>query len=564
MRWGLALSLTVMILALTPTASIVYWVESNSEVIYSGPGYSVVYRPSLIDTLKKFRDVRIRLEVVDEKGRPLTFSALFSGPSTRGVVELGSATGKGYAVKIIEWKYVDREIDGGILPLMRPISGVGVLVLISTLMEERGEKYVAVDAVSIPLIPKKAEGKEISVTVKFKPIAKYYIGKTERASEGQTSGYPQWRLARTLYMSDRHEYIPLIITKLNEHLVEYASLIRHRFNVILYKMYSPFIGFDVSLGFAMGSTSPLIVSAGPGYIMFAELYDHWVHGVYCDSYLNHTGGVAKVWCDILMSGIMHTQCWSRHENVSPFTGDVMFSTGILGRVWLAEYKLTGREGKSETPFDGSVFAIWLIPLIINGANIYGWFEIEDNPSSPNTTTGRIVKILEENMLIRYKRAKTRVLGWGYTLDIRHEICSFEPPKWRFEILEHLEHMLWYTFRAQPDLYRLSEALGIYERGEWRFGAIIPVGAMVASKLEKVLEPEVFRLVSALGVAYETGSKPRSDCHVYYSYVDTSFTTEIPYGVFFGYYAELSADYWYKRGNTHMPAPLLIVEPVPGD
>ncbi|MDM7275091.1 MAG: hypothetical protein P3X22_003075 [Thermoprotei archaeon] len=243
----LALSVAAVILALTPASTLVYWVEGGSEIIHSSPAYTVVYKPSFLDALTRSNDTTLKIEVRDERGRPLTFAALLSGPTSDSVIEVGRVSGKGYAVKSIG-KYV-AEVRKVLMKANSDPerSGMGMLILLSTIIEEDGEYYAAADAVSIPIIPGKAVGKEIVATIKFKPIMKFKVkdeGGSGRQPQGPSATIIErcdvgseiyycylWELSEVLYttpirttvsgnriVETEWDYIPVAITKLDNSL----------------------------------------------------------------------------------------------------------------------------------------------------------------------------------------------------------------------------------------------------------------------------------------------------------------------------------------------------------
>ncbi|MFN4045836.1 MAG: hypothetical protein ACK4H7_00665, partial [Acidilobaceae archaeon] len=313
----LALSAAVTIIALTPLSSLIFWVEGSSEVVYSGLDYDITYKPSLLNLITKSNETRVRLEVRDASGRPLKFMALLSGPTSETVIEVGHVSGKGYAVKSIG-RYVEevrkalREANSD-----PERSGLGMLILISTIIEENGEKYAAADAVSIPIIPGKAVGKDIVVSVKFKPIMKYKIGESEEPENNKIAlkeeAEPpekirkctyefrvgemcsEWRLAEVLYTTQLRyirpdlvvgwDYIPVAITELNNFIGSKTKEILHYLGITLRKADIAYVDFAMSMGWTRWGILTLY-APGSGYTIYIkrDLQFETIHESECKIY----------------------------------------------------------------------------------------------------------------------------------------------------------------------------------------------------------------------------------------------------------------------------------------
>ncbi|MFN4046667.1 MAG: hypothetical protein ACK4H7_04935, partial [Acidilobaceae archaeon] len=221
------LPLAITITALIIAVPLVYWLEAGSETIYDGLSYSVTYKLSVLDKLTGSSGTRIKLIVLDELGKPLTFTALLSGPSSEGIIEVASVSGRGYAVVDVSayTLEVKRVLEGVNSDPGR--SGLGVLILISTIVGDNEGEYAAVGAVSVPVIPDKAVGRDIIVTVKFRPVMKYRVGDAG-------GGYLGWRLADVLYATKpgSWDYVPVAAITLSERVGSNVVLIHGSLGII--------------------------------------------------------------------------------------------------------------------------------------------------------------------------------------------------------------------------------------------------------------------------------------------------------------------------------------------
>ncbi|MDM7275742.1 MAG: hypothetical protein P3X22_006480 [Thermoprotei archaeon] len=401
----LALPIATIILASTLAASIVYWVEGGSEIVYSSLGHTVIYKPSLLNAITGSNETRIRVEVRDALGRPLTFAASLSGPTFENVTSLGVISGKGSAAKGIG-KYVSQ-----VRKLLRDVnsdpkaSGVGLLLLITTVIEEGGEYYAAVDAVSAPIIPDKAVGKEIKVIVTFKPIVKYKIETRGKVNNQVQSPPPKiekgcfelecyyYELAEILYvtptrkvdgMTVNTEYIPVAITKLDQDIGSKTSFIRHSFELRFIEGWLVEIILGMSIGFKTGPTSITISTPGASYII--------------KSPENKT--IYKVGCTIYSTRITtdDSACATlgRAYPANKSTGDVIFSTGFLGRIWVASYKLIADNGLNKYVIRDNDTATWLVPAFNDRGEIIASWELDDYPNDGIGVTENTLKSFNYN------------------------------------------------------------------------------------------------------------------------------------------------------------------------
>ncbi|MFN4046738.1 MAG: hypothetical protein ACK4H7_05305, partial [Acidilobaceae archaeon] len=97
-----------------------------------------------------------------------------------------------------------------------------------------------------------------------------------------------------------------------------------------------------------------------------------------------------------------------------FTGDVLFSTGFQGRIWLVKYKYVyvDRLGY-ENVLNDNVIAVWMEPRFNEYGKIVADWEVDDNPNDGLGVTENVLKILRQNITYVYV---SKEYG-GYALDV---------------------------------------------------------------------------------------------------------------------------------------------------
>ncbi len=429
---ALALSIAAIILALTPMSTLTFWVESGSETIYSSPGYTVVYKPNILSKITRSNETRVKIEVYDERGRPISFAALLSGPTKDNVIEVAHVSGKGGATASIG-KYV-AEVRKTLKQANSDPerSGLGMLILISTIIEENGEHYAAADMVSASIIPGKAIGKDIVVSVKFKPVIKHKIG-GGGGSEAQPQDPPRtithycvygsnyencylWKLDEVLYVTQLRyvgeqvigwDYIPVAITILDNNIGSKASQIVHYYEITLNRTDVAFVRFTLSLGWNTGRGISVYVP-GPGYEYYIkrDLRTETIYKVLCDIKSTLSSEDSKC-----------TYLWNDNSApplpVSKFTGDVIASTGFYGMMWSVKYKYVSVDWLGrESIIQDNVVAVWIEPRFNEYGKIVMGVEVDDNPNDGIGITERTLRELGQN--ITYKSLKEPLSGL-YTL-----------------------------------------------------------------------------------------------------------------------------------------------------
>ncbi len=533
----LALPIVAIILALTPMSSLVSWVEGGSETVYSGPSYTVIYKPNLLNTLTRSNETRVIVEVQDESGRPVGFTALLSGPASRGAVEVGNVSGKGYGVKgigkyVSEVKRVLRELNSD-----PERSGLGMLILLSTIIEEAGEYYAAADAISVPIIPGKAVGKDVIVKVTFKPIMKYKVrgeNTSTRHYEEQSATTPPsritdycvligpnysyfcyyWRLEEVIYESSKYEYVPVAITFLDSKTGNTAGFIIEELEIILTRGSVEYVSFDLSLGFNLNDKISF-VAPGPGYTykIGGSINTETIYRATCE--IHSTSSPYGSVCRRLWG--TPGRPWENFT-VSKFTGDVLVSLGFRGKMWLLRYAYVyERPGYIEVVND-KVVALWLAPTFNDYGKIWAWWEVDDYPNDSRGAAEKLLKNLESSNAIAY------------------QLIDFD------------------KFREYSLLIR---TIYDHSRASQWFGIGIPIGALILAIGGVSLPVALAAIVTSLAVGIEAGSVT---VKIYegYNYFRVSFFTYDYTGI---YYAKFTNTYVIKEeDNAEKVVPLMVFKP----
>ncbi len=553
---ALVLSIVTVILALAPLSSLTFWVESGSEVVYSRPNYEVVYKNSFLNALTGSNETRVRIEVQDRSGRPVVFVALLSGPTSKGVVEVGNMSGKGYAVKPIG-KYVSE-----VRRLLRELnsdhesSGLGILVLLSTIIEENGEHYAAADAVTIPIIPGKAVGKEIIVKIKFTPIMKHKIeGKTaSKNSEEQSQTTPPptithyctyyegqgfgpycyyWKLVETIYEtpSNTPDYIPMAITLLDSWTGRGTEYVQHSFTIALIKGKVEYVSFTPTLGFRDPVTKAITFYVpGPGYIKYREesvtteiLYDIQCmfhsksspHQSIC-YYLKGPGGAG-----------------TGYRYLSNFEGDAILSTGLRGKMWLARYAYLAGYPRidSGSVLDDKVLYMWIVPLFNENKKIVFDCEVDDRWGDNAGIAERTLNWLKN--AINYKYIDSSI--GGYPLSVLQIYIDSGASSW------------------------LGAAIAL---GALILDILVTKGAL--SALSPALREILYAILPGMVMGLESG-EATSQLYLNFGKFYIQLLPSYAYDYVNAFYGEMKDSYIIKaEENAKRRAPLMVFVPRTGD
>ncbi len=547
----LALPVVFMFLALTPMSSLTFWVEGGSETIYSSPGFTVTYKPSILEALTRSNETRVKIEVKDHAGRPMNFKALLSGPGVEGVVDVGSVAGKGYAVKNIgryvsEVKRVLRELNAD-----PAITGLGMSILISTIIEENGEHYAAADAITIPIIPGKAIGKEIVVEVKFKPIMKYKItmenSSTKNYEQPQSQATPPrivdhscdyigeyyictyWELVETIYGTPRYalDFVPVAISVIDSGTGSLTKYIIHSLIVTLTRGDVWRLSLTASLGFPHPRTgTPVFYVTGEGFTrdIRSNVATERIYGIDCD--LVPSPGV---------SGCKHLigpgdEGWSSPVGIPSFYGDVLFSTGFLGKMWLARY----RHVKDYYDYYGNLiyrviindhnFLVWVAPAFNEYGKIRAYWEVDDNPGYPG----------EDG-------------GWGSAELLLNELKNHYTYK-------HIN-----STRGWHTLY--IKTIYDYSQASPNFGAGIPAGAIILAILRALgMVPSLPTIILGIIASLAIGIIAKNiTIKLYETLGFLKINLLIMDRLMDIYYAEII--HYYTIGDVQKIVPLIIFKPV---
>ncbi len=422
---ALALSIAAIILALTPISSLTYWVESESETAYSSPAYTVTYKPNVLNRVTGSNETRVKIEVVDERGKPLKFVAFLSGPAHAGAVEVGNVSGKGHGVIAIG-RYVS-EINRVLRELNSDpkTTGIGMLVLISAVIEEDGEYYVVGDAISVPITPGKALGKDIIVKVRLTPIFKYKIeleNLTKNRIEDQILNTPPqriteecqmigspptfstrcyyWRIEQVIYAtpSDKLDYVPLMVTLLDTYTGISTRMIQHSMLIKLIQRTVASVSFSLSFGIADPNRNTISINVvGEAWKKEIELgeTEQTLYRATCRVSPARSGDPS--FCVYLENNM------PREVSFGYFDGDVIFSTGFYGRMWLLRYSfieeiaLYGIIPVYRKVIRENDLAVWVVPAFDSSKSniMFGW-ELDDRWGDGLGTTERMLRMLGGN------------------------------------------------------------------------------------------------------------------------------------------------------------------------
>ncbi|MDM7275090.1 MAG: hypothetical protein P3X22_003070 [Thermoprotei archaeon] len=212
--------------------------------------------------------------------------------------------------------------------------------------------------------------------------------------------------------------------------------------------------------------------------------------------------------------------FSSEDTLNKFTGDILFSTGFYGKLWLVKYKYVYVDnwGRKEVLQD-NVLAVWMEPKFNSDNRIDAQWEVDDNPNDGNGVTENVLRILRSN--ITYKSLSEPEKG-GYWLPIR-------------------------------TIFENSGA-------SWRFGAGILVGALTIT-LAGVTSPVIAAIASiavSLSVGIEAGGYT-GDLYESLGSFKIELLKSYRYYYVYGSYAEFKNTYTVKDDADRV-VPLFIFSP----
>lgn len=543
-----------ILLALTPLVALSYWHKSNVELVQFTPYTRVYYYPNLLYAITGSNDTRLRIEIVDSKGNPIGFTITLSGPSQSGVVEAGRGRGLG-SVTLSIGSYV-AEVKRVLRMLNSPPerSGLGLLALISTVIEENGELYATGDAITIPIIPGKAVGKDIIVRHVFQPVFKYKINATESSSNpssgsGAIVAKPlnppttivdycdwaadlsyfcyEWRLKEIIYesrmggdtetitidsMKVKLNYIPLAVTWLDQNAGNKTKRLTISTVIELRSTSNNYVSITVGFGILEGNLFKYL-SPGTGYITEISPGKD-VEVLYKTSCRIHSQSSPDTsTCSVLDDGYY----------TSKFSGDVIASVGFLAYIWVAryEYGINYFNAGFHVIRDKDV-AVWVAPSFNESRKIRAWWEVDDNPGDGYGRTEKYIgKLLKDGKNV------TRVY-----------ISS--------------GHVSLYTLHSHT-IYSISQASP-------NFGASLPVGAIAIIALQALgfsIPWWLALILPTLVVGVESG-RYTQDLYTSLTYMDIELTQ---LATVYGYFYMIKDTYYIKEDAKVRNTPVILFTPV---
>jgi hypothetical protein len=409
--------LMVLIVLYVPLASLNFYSNLLTEVVYEGLGYRVSYRSPLIPLSNDKTTV-----VLDVKrgGKPIDFGYTMSGITVDGGVDVSH--GRGYGrVQVDITGYVNEVVRVLRMAGSNPAySGLGLLTFIVSKVEENGEEYVATDVITIPLIPGKVRGRSVVVEVEFKPVHKIKLNKTE--GEGQVgvewlqTAPPRWitdfchvsahrtecygwELKTVHYKSPAIDFVPLAISYVDGVDGDYIKEVEHYHLIRLASYDVKTLSLDLPLVFK--NVVEFIVP-GPGFVRTLRegLTEEHLFSLKCPI-VNSALTSDRPKCSYFGSPI----------GVYTFYDDALVSTGFYGYLWLVEYEYVRYVSYDAVTFryvlDVSL-AVYLVPQEVDG-RFSPAIVIDDSPYDGFGTLEKVYRFL-----VRHANTTWKLLPSVYT------------------------------------------------------------------------------------------------------------------------------------------------------
>ena len=434
---GFKIAFTAVIATLlalyAPLLSLNAYSTTLSEVVYEGSGYRVTYRSPLIP-LTSGDKTSVILEV-KRGGKPIDFGFTLSGITFDGARDVARGRGYGRASADVT-SYVDDVVRVLREANSNPAhSGLGLLTFIVSKIEENGDKYIATDVISIPIIPGKAKGRNIIVEVEFKPVHKVKLNKTGggeqtgrakvlqtttplgTVADGACYGIEGavvcywWELKTVHYRSRGIEFVPLSISYIDSIDGDYVKEVSHQHII------SSALSFDFSLVF---NKVVDFVVPGPGYIR------------------TPSPGSSVEFPFEMVCPVMNLKVTSRTINClyfsSPigryaFYGDALVATGFYGHLGLVEYDYVMYVIKGFLRFryvlDKSL-AVYLVPYEENGRFKPG-VVIDDDPTDGFGMLEHVYRLLVLHANTTWKWLPKKYANFWYVRDYYLTIESESAP-----------------------------------------------------------------------------------------------------------------------------------------
>ena len=493
----------------------------------------------------KGEDTALVLEVVDEKGDPVNFTAFLSGPTVDKFEDVAVVRGMGKGRAAIG-RYVAEAARLAKKLGYKPEEVRFGLVAFVTAVERSGnETYLLTDIVSIPIGPGEAAGREVVAKIKFKPKFKTRLNATaptngtaasathppvgvEATAQnvGAQSGPPdiidmgctapigyvtcyRYRAAESYSTT---EGAPLLITYI-DNTGSYIDIVNHQHNIYLSTQTTTSLSFEMSFAvFKSGVNSGdySIEVIGPGHeIVLGQNTQKTLLYLSCAFRPNYPASC--------------TAGSPYYTPVSPgtFSGDALLATGFVGDVRTVRYVLEQRwciiypSGAvfcgTWQPTSVEAWGVWLAGLW-GGDAFIPYAEIDDNP---NDGQGKLEKIYSTTLNLFAQGRADRVVLPSKT-------------DWRYVII-------WNNMveTSQSSTY---------------FAVSIPVG-VIAKYRFGVNVPGIERL--SVGVSVTTSTM---DMYYYFASVDLNAKYSVPWAP---YYFALK-NYYIKAAGKYYDVPVPIV------
>jgi len=413
--------LMVLIVLYVPLASLNFYSNLLTEVVYEGLGYRVSYRSPLIPLSN---DKTIVVLDVKRNGKPIDFGYTMSGITVDGGFDV--SRGRGYGrVQVDVTGYVDEVIKVLNMAGSNPAySGLGLLTFIVSKVEEGGEGYVATDVITIPLIPGKVRGRSVVVEVEFKPVHKIKLNRTEGGDVKSGVEVVQttppgsildvcygveayvcyvWELKTVHYKSPAIDFVPLAISYVNGIDGDYIWRVTHDHLIRLASYDVKTLSLDLSLVFK--NVVEFIVP-GPGFVRTLRegLTEEHLFSLKCPI-VNSALTSYRPECSYFSSPI----------GVYTFYDDALVSTGFYGYLWLVEYEYVRYDSGVRYAVDKSL-AVYLVPQEVDG-RFSPAIVIDDSPYDGFGTLEGVYRFLAINANTTWKLLPSVYTNYWYVESI---------------------------------------------------------------------------------------------------------------------------------------------------
>ncbi|MCX8135975.1 hypothetical protein [Pyrobaculum aerophilum] len=485
------------------------------------------------------------LEVVDDSGRPVNFTAFLSGPTLDKFEDIGVAKGRGRG-QVAIGRYVAEAAKLAVRLGYKPNEvRVGVVAFVTTVERRGNGTYLLTDVVTIPVGPGEAAGKEIVAKIKFKPRFEIELNATaaRRDTEARTEvavyetqsappevidagctgpiGYVTCYRYRAVQTYTSTEGVPLLLTYVDSHSSNFISDITHKHFISLSTQTTTTLSFEMSLAVfkkGVGSDEFAIEAPGPGFeIVLGQSSEKTLLDLSCRFYPSTSAS-----------------CYSGGRRFTPassrFSGDGLLATGLVGDVRAVKYVLEERwcyidyfgavYCSSWTPTSVEAWGVWLAGLW-GTDSFLPYAEVDDNP---NDGVGKLDHI------------------YSTTLDlwIKGKIDKVQLPSY----YDRYYPTSWYTLASTS-------------QSTTHFAISIPVGAImdwvILKRLGIVLPPSVSAALDSLGAGVSVATT-RLDIFSYYASLDLGAYSPVSWAPSYFEYK----NYFVKMAGNYYDVPVPIV------